>query len=457
MLGGNFPPTPMMRELSRTLALPVYIPSFLQAAGQMAITVLLPVYVLSLGEHPAAASAVVGLWGVGSLVANLPAGVLVSRHGDKFVILLARAMGLIAGVGIALSHDLLLLAALTFLFGASGGAWLLARLSFMTEAAPPAKRGRAISLLGGVQRLGGFVGPAACGWLATAHGFEVAFLAASAAVLAGLVLVWQHTRGVRPGWTMDRTPGDALPASAVPGREGQAALPPVDVPGSIARPAFAETALEGTAILETAVAAAARPGLASQWFVLRSHRRVFATAGLAVVAIALVRSAYSLLIPLWGTHIGLDAAQVGLLFSLLSGIDMLLFYPVGIVMDRWGRKWVGIPCLLGLAASLALLPFTGTFSALAAVALLCGFANGLGSGIVMTMGSDFAPATRRGEFLGVWRSLADIGTVGAPFITTLLSATSGLRGACLATAVVGIAGAFVMAFAFDEPLKRGPA
>jgi predicted MFS family arabinose efflux permease len=296
-----------------------------------------------------------------------------------------------------------------------------------------------------VQRLGGFVGPAACGWLATAYGFDVAFLVASAAVLAGLVLVWRYTRGVVPVQVdpaLADQVGAAMPGAG-DGAHSPSAVPPhaIPAPSAPARPTSARPT-------------PARPGLASQWFVLRSHRRVFATAGAAVVAIALVRSAYTLLIPLWGTHIGLDAAQVGLLFSVLSGIDMLLFYPVGIVMDRWGRKWVGIPCLLGLAASLALLPLTASFAALAGVALLCGFANGLGSGIVMTMGSDFAPATRRGEFLGAWRSLADLGTVGAPFITSLLSATSGLAGACVATAAVGLVGAGVMAFAFEEPLRQ---
>lgn len=400
-----------VRNLSRALALPVYVPSFLQAAGQMAITVLLPLYVLSLGQHAAAASAIVGLWGVGSLLANLPAGVLVSRHGDKFVMVLALLAGLVAGVGMAFTREPWLLSVFTFLFGASGGGWLLARLSFMTEAAPPALRGRAISLLGGTQRLGGFVGPVSCGWLASRHGFTVAFLAASVLMFAGLLLVLRYTRGVR--------------------------APAPSTPAGIA-----------------AAAVSQRPGLGSQWHVLRTHRRVFSTAGLAVVAIALVRSAYALLIPLWGAHIGLDAAHIGLIFSVLSGIDMLLFYPVGIVMDRWGRKWVGIPCLLGIATSLLLLPFTASLAALAGVALLCGFANGLGSGIVMTMGSDFAPAERRGEFLGAWRSLADIGTIGAPFLTSLLSATAGLLGACVATAGVGLVGALVMAFAFAEPLAR---
>ena len=33
-------------------------------------------------------------------------------------------------------------------------------------------------------------------------------------------------------------------------------------------------------------------------------------------------------------------------------MDMALFYPTGSVMDHWGRKWVGIPCLLIVALGL---------------------------------------------------------------------------------------------------------
>ena len=320
-------------------------------------------------------------------------------------------------MGMAVIANIALLLVFAFLFGASGGAWLLARLSFMTEAAPPAKRGRAISLMGGVQRLGGFVGPVTAALIAESVGFASAFVASAFCVVAGLVLVARHTR------TMTAS-GDVMASASTPESVAEARGLP------------------------------ARPGLASQWHVLRAHRRLFLTAGLAVLTIALVRSAYALLIPLWGEHIGLGVAQIGLTFSILSGIDMLLFYPVGLVMDRFGRKWVGIPCLLFIALSLLLLPLTSSFASLAAVALLCGFGNGLGSGIVMTLGSDFAPIQRRGEFLGAWRSLADLGHIGAPFLTSLLSATAGIAGASVAAACVGIVGALIMATAVVEPLQR---
>ncbi len=363
-----------MRELFRSLVLPVYTPSFLVAAGQMGTSVLLPLYALSLDQPAAAAAAVVGSAGVGSLLANVPAGLLVSRYGDKRVMQLALAVGVAGGLGMAATADVALLSVFAFLFGASGGAWLLARLSFMTEAAPPSQRGRAISLMGGVQRLGGFVGPVSATFIAEAVGFAPAFLAAVLCVSAGLVLVSRHTRNTT-----------ARSGAAGPGAAAGAAAPVA------AAGAAAET---GT----RAAAGYVRPGLASQWHVLRTQRRLFMTAGLAVLAIALVRSAYALLIPLWGEHIGLGVAQIGLTFSVLSGIDMLLFYPVGLVMDRFGRKWVGVPCLLFIALSLVLLPLTSSFASLALVALLCGFGNGLGSGIVMTLGSDFAPSQRRESF-----------------------------------------------------------
>lgn len=391
-----------MRETIAALAKPVYIPSFLAAAGQMALTVMLPLYLLDQGSHVAAVSAVVGLTGVGSLLANLPAGILVARRGDRLVMLLALTLGIIATLGIAFTTAPLALALLTFGFGASSGAWMLARLAYMSEAARPALRGRAIALMGGTQRLGGFVGPAVAGVLADSFGFAVAFAVAAGALGIAAVYV---ARYARPPSTVARAAGEQ------------------------------------------------RPGLATQWQVLRDFRVVFATAGVAVVAIALVRSAYALLIPLWGAGLGLDAAAVGLVFSVLSGIDMLMFYPVGVVMDRYGRKWAGVPCLLGIAASLALLPLTTGALSLAAVALLCGFANGLGSGIVMTMGSDFAPANRRGEFLGAWRSLADTGHLGAPFLTSVLAAVTGLASACFAAAVIGVVGALVLAFGVAEPLR----
>ena len=437
-----------MLALYRTLALPVYVPSMLMAIGQALVAVMLPLYVIKLGGHPAQASLVIGALSIGSLLSNVPAGVGVSRYGDKIVMSLAVALSVVADTWLVFAASIAALAVAAFVLGTGTGMWMLSRLAYMSEAVPLAQRGRAISLMGGTQRLGGFVGPAAGGLLAVQFGFAVAFAAALLCFVVSLLLVRKYTanhlvvqvhaerddHSHSASDSANDLANDLIGACTIDSRQVPT---PVRVDGSVStRPPLP----------------AQRPGLASQWHVLRDYRGVFATAGIAVLAIAVVRGAYGLLIPLWGTHIGLDPAAIGITFSILSSIDMLLFYPVGIVMDRYGRKWAGVPCLVLLGVSLLLLPATISFWTLGLLAMLFGLGNGLGSGIVMTMGSDLAPRQRRGEFLGVWRSLADLGFIAAPLMISALTVGVSLTAACIVCGVVGLVGAFVMAFKVRESL-----
>ena len=44
----------------------------------------------------------------------------------------------------------------------------------------------------------------------------------------------------------------------------------------------------------------------------------------------------------------------------------------------------------------------------------------------MTLGADFAPDVGRGEFLGVWRLISDIGQAGGPVVISVLTGLSSL-------------------------------
>jgi MFS family permease len=189
---------------------------------------------------------------------------------------------------------------------------------------------------------------------------------------------------------------------------------------------------------------------------LRDHRKTFFTVGSAAVAIAALRSSRQAIIPLWGSAIGLSAAEVGIIFGLSSALDMTMFYPAGIVMDRFGRKWTAVPCLLIFSAGVFLIPFTEGFGSLLVASLVTGFGNGMGAGINMTLGADFAPPDRRAEFLGVWRFIGDIGTAGGPLLLSVITALSTLGIATMTTGGVGLAGAAVMAWLVVEPLRRKP-
>ena len=118
---------------------------------------------------------------------------------------------------------------------------------------------------------------------------------------------------------------------------------------------------------------------------------------------------------------------------------MTLFYPAGFVMDRWGRKFVAIPCLAILSVGQLLVPLTHEFWSLALVGVLLGFGNGMGSGIVMTLGADFSPAVGRANFLGVWRFIGDVGTAGGPLLVGGIAAIATLGAASVAIGATGLA------------------
>ena len=176
-----------------------------------------------------------------------------------------------------------------------------------------------------------------------------------------------------------------------------------------------------------------------------SHAGVFLTAGAGILLLSALRSSRQVVIPLWADHVGLDASHASLLYGLSGAIDMLVFYPAGKVMDRRGRLWVAVPSTLIMGTALLLIPLTGGFTGLLLAALLIGFGNGISSGLVMTLGADFSPDNGRGQFLGLWRFIADAGQTGGPVLLSAVTAAASLGAGVMATGMLGFAAAAVFA------------
>jgi MFS family permease len=366
----------------RGLLLPVYLPALLFSIGQGAIIPMTPLLARDAGASLAVAGIVVAMRGIGTIVFDIPAGQLVGRWGERRTIVLGTALLVVAGVGCILSDSVALIAVFVFLMGCGWAIWLLARLSFVTDAVPPERRGRALSTLGGVNRAGNFVGPFVGAGAVAFGGLDAAFVLQAVAAGLGCALL-------------------LLVRDAIPGATG-------------------------------AVHAAA-PFRA----IVRDHAAVFATAGAAASCVSLLRAARQVIIPLWGAQLGLDPTEIALVFGVSAGLDLLLFYPSGLLADRVGRKIVAIPCLAMLATGLVLLPFATTTALYVLIALLLGAGNGMGTGIVMILGADFSPASGRAEFLGVWRLVTDIGQAGGPLV---VAAAAGLVSLAFASALLGVVG-----------------
>lgn len=378
---------------------PVYVSTGWSAIAQGALLLMLPLDAFERGGV-FSGFAVPGMLAVGGALVNMPAATAVARFGHKPVMSFGLGASALGGLTLTLStSSLWLMGAASLACGLGLGIFGLARLTYLVDSVPLTRRGRAIAPVGGLHRIGLFLGPALAGISSQTLGRGAALLAATAL----LALSW-----------------------AVIAR----ALPPAD--------ARAERTLKNpmTSLLRVA----------------RAHGQVLATAGVAMAALSLLRSGRLLLIPVCGAALGLEASEVGLIKSSSALVDMLLFYPAGQLMDRMGRKWAAMPCLLLMSLGVLLIGLAGDSSLLLIGGLIAGLGNGLGSGINMTLAGDFAPAESRAEFIGVWRLASDAGAALAPFLMGGVAHVLVLGAAGALTCGVGILGALIMGYSVREPL-----
>lgn len=384
----------------RRLLLPIYVPTLLSSISLQALLVLLPLYVLEQGAGAAFAALLIGLRGVGMLLFDLPVGILLARLGDKPVLLAGLVAMTLSTALFALSDNLMVMGSAALVSGMGFTAWMIGRQSYITDNCKIGERGRAIAAMAGIMRIGGFIGPAVGAFLAQALGFGVAFIILSASAGGAALFVMSFSHSVTP------------------------------------------ESLAGNAHLSNLKK------------IVSANARALSTGGTASVGLQLMRSGRILLIPLFGHSLGLDITDIGLIISFAAMLDAAMFVPVGMIMDHYGRKWASVPCLVLTATSLALLPLTQGYYSLLAASLLAGFANGLGTGSLLTLGSDLAPVKGRKEFLGIWRFIGDIGHAGGPLMIGALINLATLGAAAIATAGIGMVSAAVMYWLVDETLRR---
>src|SRR6478609_9932331 len=388
----------------RSIAVAAFGPTLLFGIGQGAI---LPVVALSareLGASVAVAALIVTLIGLGSWFFNLPASMITLKFGERWSIVGAAAAGalalLAAGLSLVIGNGLWLLAVAMAVVGMAAAVFSLARQKYLTEAVPVEFRARALSTLGGVSRIGVFIGP---------------FIGAAAIAFVGISgAYWVGVAGMAAA---------AVLAVTVPDLVAVDASDPND-----ARPV---PTLRGVAV---------------------SHAGIFLTAGIGILLLSALRASRQVVIPLWADHLGLDPTQASLIYGISGAIDMLVFYPAGKLMDRKGRQWVAVPSTLIMGTAMLLIPLSTGFVGLLLAALLIGFGNGISSGLNMTLGADFSPDNGRGQFLGIWRFMADAGATGGPVLLSGVTAAASLGAGVGATGVLGFAAAAV--FAITIPRLR---
>lgn len=406
----------------RGIILPAYLPTLLFSLGEGAIIPVIPVVATERGASLALAGLIAAMLMVGELAGDLPAGWLVARIGERNA-MIGAALLAVTGVLVALASPTnWALGIGVFLLGLATAVFGLARHAFLTSYVPERVRARALSTLAGVFRAGWAIGPfVAAGIIAFAGSSEPVFwvlVASCFAVVVVLVLlpdperVFGAVRLAREASAVDAGVGDGDGAD---------------------------------------LSTAGRAADASSHGVFRAivtHRAVLARIGTGVGLLAAIRASRTMILPLWAVSIGVPPEQAALVIGVSATIDFALFYVSGQVMDRFGRLWSAIPGIVGLAVGHLVLAVTHDVPAavawFTAVAVLFGVANGLSSGVILTLGADLAPKANPAPFLGAYRTIGDAGQAVAPLVVAGVTSLVSIMAAAATMGVVGLIGAAML-------------
>ncbi|GAA4837599.1 MFS transporter [Luteimicrobium xylanilyticum] len=380
----------------RSIAVAAFGPSILFGLAEGAMLPVVPLTAVERGASLAVASLIVSLLGIGSILSNIPAGILTTRVGERWSMVAAAGISVVGLALCLVDAGLWPLVAGVLLVGAASSVFNLARQSYLTEAVPIHLRARAMSTLGGSMRVGVFVGPFLGAAVMHVMGKPGGYVVALVAVVAAGVLAY-------------RVPDLETPTRRHATTSGTEPAAPVTTRG-----------------------------------MLHEHWRTFATLGSGVFLLSAVRASRQVVIPLWAAHIGLAPTTASIVYGIAGAVDMLVFYPAGKVMDRRGREWVAVPSMLLMASAMVLMPLTHAIVPFVAVSMLLGFGNGIGAGIVMTLGADTSPSVGRPTFLGIWRELADGGAGVGPLLLSAITALASLAAGVVVSGALGYAAALAL-------------
>jgi MFS family permease len=371
--------------------------------GQGIYILTVPYFAASFGVSLILINVAITMTSLGNLAGNLPAGILLSRVVPWKVMILGSLVLALSSFATGMWVSFPVLVALRFIGGLGLALAFLSRYTFVAETVPAIHRGRASAMFGGTMRMGLFAGPLLGGLIGDRFGLPMTFHVAGALALLAvltMVVVKEPPRA--------RRVGDA-PRSGFP----------------------------GVRVLR-----------------LFRSRTVLAAAGAQILG-QLIRAARLAIVPVYGAIVlELDVATTGVIIGVSGAFDMAMFPVSGYVMDRFGRRYNSIPSFSLMTIGMVVLATATSAQMLWVAAMVLGLGNGLGSGLMMTMGADLAPEGSKGEFLGLWRFIGNFGNSSGPLAVGVVADAGGLGLAAMAAAGFGVAAVLTLIFVVPETLIR---
>jgi len=348
---------------------------------------VLALYARSFGVSQSAIGLAIAVYGFARFVVAMPAGRLADRAGRRAGLALG---GLVTGGGnliCALAPTYAIFIAGRFVAGAGAALVLITGTVILADITTPADRGRTMAIYQGVFLFAVGIGPMPGGILAERFGLVAPFFVYTVAGLLAGALAWIVIPETR--------------------RDG------VDAEGIAALPAFG---------------AQVRHLTTHTGFVLVSLVSF-------VAAFARTGALFNVIPVVARERLGLGAEQIGLGLGLASVVGLVLIYPSGMLVDRYGRKIVIMPATLVSGAAMLLFLVMPGYAWFLAGCVVWSVATGVSGAAPAAYAADTAPSGMNAAAMSAYRMLADLGYVIGPLALGAITDAFG-AGAALATATV---------------------
>ena len=373
-------------------------------AGQGVISPVLPLYANDFGVSTAMVGATITAFGLARLFVNIPAGFFADRRGRRFLLVGGPLVTAIGMFGSGLSPTIWTLLAFRFVAGLGSGLYMTGAQIYLLDIAGPDERGRFIATNQGALLAGVSAGPALGGFLADAYGLSAPFLVVSAGAFLTAVYGFFRLPETRPNVVQPDVNAD------------KDQEPP-----------------------------------ASRWQLLRSVD--FLAVGFVAVGVFSIRAGVrQTLVPLQLSEaFGLEVSELGLLFTALGVIGLILIWPAGWAADRFGRKILIVPTATLMAVGTGVVAAADTLTLFVIGLTVSAFGSGITGPAPAAFVADLVDDDQRGMAMGMYRTFGDIGVVGSPVLSGFLADATSIPVAIGANAVfIGAAALFFALFA-SEP------
>ncbi len=382
------------------------------AVNQLGFGAIVPVtalYASDFGVSETAVGLTIAVYGLARFVVNMPSGRLADRRGRRPLLALGGAVTTAGNLLCAAAPDYATFLAARFVAGAGASMVLTGGQAVVADISQTANRGRVMGVYQGVFLFAVGVGPLPGGLLADRLGLAAPFVANAGLAAIVALLAWfrvPETRRTTDGADAARSPVPSL------GAGDQLRL-------LLAIPGFGLIGLVSFAIF-------------------------FARTGALFNVVPLLAE----------SRLGLGPGRIGLALGMISIVGLLLAYPSGVLVDRFGRKAVIVPSALLTAGSMLVFALVPDWIWFLAASLLWATATGIGGASPAAYAADVAPRGMTAAALGTYRTVADAGYVVGPLLLGLI-ADLVAPTAALGTAAFLVAGAGI-AFALRAPETLPP-